>query len=172
MSGDFVKVDIVLPLPLDVAATLINLIGTAYPGAQMDASGGRDGWGREVMRMQIPSAERYASAAARDEIQAAKRVVEDERETMLASVRDGIAVSTPEEIQHQLGYLCSRFFLDNPAAVNYVEVEMDVQNRDTRERFVLTVRRAEGKTPHALRKEAEAEVERLRARLAELEAAA
>lgn len=168
MSDD-VTVTIGLPLPMDIVATLINLVGAAYPSASIDMTAGADRWGREVMSLQIPGAERYASVPDRERILAAKRVVEDERETVIAQLRAGVSVLTPEALQTHLGFLASRFFIDNPEAVNYLEVEMDVTDHDTQERFVLTVRRANGKTPHQFRIEAEAENERLRARIAELE---
>lgn len=161
MSGDYVVLDVGLPLPLDVSSTLLNVIGTAYPGAMIDTTVPADNLGREVMRLRIPNADRYADAPSRERIGAARKVVESENEGILASVREGIAVATPDAVKHQVGLLASRLFADNPAAVNYVQMEMQVGDPDTRERFVLTVQRADAKSPHQLRVEAEARVAEL-----------
>ncbi|MFE2994110.1 hypothetical protein ACFXG4_03750 [Nocardia sp. NPDC059246] len=169
MTDDYVTVDIGLPLPMDVFATLFKVIDIAYPGAVVDNNAGHVGYGREVMRMRIPDAARYKNATSRKKIQAAKVHLESEREGLLTSVRDGISVSTPEEIKYQVGLLATRMFADNPSAVNYLEMEMHVGDPDTGERFVLTVQRKSGKSPHQLREEAEAEVARLRERVEELE---
>lgn len=48
-------------------------------------------------------------------------------------------------------------------APNYVEFELVAGPTDAPERLAMTLQRVAGKTPHALRKEAEAEVARLRA---------
>ncbi|MFE5290363.1 hypothetical protein ACFRAQ_35915 [Nocardia sp. NPDC056611] len=170
MSGDFVTVDIGLPLPMDVFATLFKIIDLAYPGAVVDTNAGAASYGREVMRMRIPEAARYKNATSRKKIKAAKVHLESEREELLTSLRDGISISAPEEIKYQVGLLATRMFADNPAAVNYLEMEMWVRDPDTGERFVLTIQRASGSSPHQLREEAEAEVARLRDRVAELEA--
>lgn len=53
-------------------------------------------------------------------------------------------------------------------APNYVE--MTLFTTDTKERFIVTVQRANGKTPHDLRKEAEAVLERTKLEIEELKA--
>lgn len=166
MSDDFTTVDIGLPLPMDVFATLCKIIAIAYPGTVVDTNAGT---GREMMRMRIPDEARYKNVRARKKIQAAKVHLETAREVLLTSLRDGISVATPEEISNEVGLLASRMFADNPDAENYLEMEMWVRDPDSRERFVLNVRRGSGKTPHQLRQEAEAQVARLRDRIAALE---
>ncbi|MFE3052344.1 hypothetical protein [Nocardia sp. NPDC059239] len=172
MTDDYVTVDIGLPLPMDVFATLFKVIDIAYPGAVVETNAGPAGYGPEVMRIRIPEAARYKNVRARKKIEAAKAHLETEREGMLTSLRDGISVATPEEIKQEVGLLATRMFADNPSAKNYLEMEMWVRDPDTGERFVLNVRRASGKTPHQLREEAEAEVARLRERVEDLEKAA
>lgn len=54
-------------------------------------------------------------------------------------------------------------------AVNYLE--MTIQDPANGERFAVTVQRVEGKTPNQLRRDAEAERDHLRARLAAIDAA-
>lgn len=66
---------------------------------------------------------------------------------------EAISISVAHAITADMG-LALGAFLDELGATNYVE--MTVNN------YVVTVRRAEGKTPDMLKKEAEAEVERLR----------
>ncbi|MGX1809741.1 hypothetical protein ACWIGI_28805 [Nocardia sp. NPDC055321] len=167
MSDDYVTVDIGLPLPLDVSATLMKTIGTVYPGAMIDTN--PHGYGREMLRMRIPNDDRYRNEAARVEIRAAKQHLETERDEILTGVREGISVATPKEIKYQVGLLATRMFADNPGAVNYLEMEMQVGDPDTGEQFVLTVQRKAGKSAHQLRVEAEAEVARLRAHISRLE---
>ncbi|MBF6085126.1 hypothetical protein IU485_27520 [Nocardia cyriacigeorgica] len=147
-----------------MAATLMTTIGTVYPGARVDQTIDR------VLRMRIPNDERYATPADRSRIEAAKRLAAETDAADLVSLRNGIAFAQPDAVSHTLGLLASEFLRHIPGAVNYAEAEMDVRDPDTTESFVLTVRRANGKTPHQLRQEAEAEVERLRAEIAELKA--
>ena len=52
-------------------------------------------------------------------------------------------------------------YADN-GAVNYIEMTFESRAAMPGQRFVVTVQRCDGKTPHALRREAEAEAERLR----------
>ncbi|MFC9966311.1 hypothetical protein ACFVH4_18945 [Nocardia ignorata] len=62
---------------------------------------------------------------------------------------------------------CGRM-LDDDQAPNYVEFEVSPANQPG---YVVHVRRAEGPSPHTLRRDAEARAEKAEARLAELEAA-
>lgn len=55
-----------------------------------------------------------------------------------------------------IGKEIARWFKDDVGAPNYVEMKM--MDPETREVFVLTVQRANGKTPHELRVEAEAKI--------------
>lgn len=169
MSEDFVTVDICLPLPMDVFATLVKVIDLAYPGAVVDTKASPVGYGCEVMRMRLPAAARYKNATSRKKIQAAKEHLESEREELLTRLRDGISIATPEEIKYEVGLLAARMFADNPGAANYLEMQMRVGDPDSGEWFVLNIQRASGKSPHQLREEAEAEVARLHARVVELE---
>lgn len=52
-------------------------------------------------------------------------------------------------------------YADN-GGVNYIEMTFESRQVLPGQRFIVTVQRRDGKTPHALRREAEAEAERLR----------
>lgn len=155
-----VKID--LPLPMDVAATLMQIIGTAYPSAMLRTDSGRQ------MVLVIDDEERFKSKASKKRILAAKKCLEDEREEMLTELRNGSpGVSTPEWIAQSVGFMAERLFDEYPDAENYFE--MDVRNPDTGRKFVVTVAKSERQLPTALLERAKADVARLESRIAELE---
>jgi hypothetical protein len=166
---DHIAVDVALPLPSDVVTTLINVIGLAYPGTMIDVSGERVRGEREMLRLRIPQRERYRDAVSRDEITNAKRVSVDEHEATLTSFRETLAAQTPQQVSEVLGSIAAQVFVSNPAAENYVQTEMSARDPADQHRYVVIVAKSHGQTPHALRRKAEAENERLRARIAELE---
>ena len=69
-------------------------------------------------------------------------------------------VLMPGWLQHIIGAEMA-LILDENKAVNYVDFTCGLRGKE----YILTVQRKEGRTPHELRREAEAEVERLRAQL-------
>jgi len=161
---DPTEVKIGLPLPMDVAATLMNIIGTAYPNTQMKTDSGR------YLELVIDDDDRFKNKTSKKRILAAKQCMEDEHAAELTALRNGQpSISTPEWIAQSVGFMAERLFDENPDATNYFE--MDVRNPDTGRKFVVTVAKSEWQLPSALHERAKAEIERLKARIAELEAA-
>jgi len=69
-----------------------------------------------------------------------------------------VAVLMPNWLQRIIGAEMA-LILEENKAVNYVDFTCGLRGKE----YILTVQRKEGRTPHELRREAEAEVERLRA---------
>jgi uncharacterized protein (DUF2267 family) len=170
-ADDHITVDIALPLPSDVVTTLINVVGLAYPGTMIDVSGERVRTEREMLRLRIPQGERNRDSASREAIANAKRCSVDEHEATLTSFRDTLAAQTPQQVSEILGSIAAQIFVDNPTALNYVQTEMSARDPADQHRYVVIVAKSDGQTPHALRRKAEIENERLRARITELECA-
>lgn len=147
-------VEIRLPLPLDLAGTLLNLIGAAYPKAQVRMSGSH-------MTVAIDPADRIPDGDLETYLESftPSMLEPGVGETLLQ--RDG--VSAPEWLAHVLGEI-AQAALDN--APNYIEAPLRLTA--TSGEMVMTVARSEGQTPHALRMAAEARVSQLEDKLKDL----
>lgn len=81
------------------------------------------------------------------------------------AVQDGVAsLGLAGGAAQLLAEALTKQFADS-GAVNYVELTFRSTRVRPGQRFVVTLQRCEGKTPHELRRAAEAEVVRLRQRL-------
>lgn len=148
-------VTVALPLPLEIAGALMKLIGTAWPAARISTNG--DG-----MTFLIPKGVEAA------EIHDMETPEEETGAQLLALDGDGVRISTPQHLAAAALEVMSQAFDDNPDAVKYLEQR--VWDRDTQKAYVMTFQRAEGKTPHELRRAAEQELEEARRQIATLEA--
>lgn len=120
--GETTEVKIALPLPMDVASTLIQIIGTAYPNTQMKTDSGR------YLELVIDEDDRFKNKTSKKRILAAKQFIEDEQNAQLTELRNGQpSVSTPEWIAQSVGFMVERLFEETPDAENYFQ--MDVRNR-------------------------------------------
>lgn len=150
--SDPVRVEIGLPLPMDVAGTLMEVIGIAYPNS-MVRTDGRPG----RMTMEILESDRGSKPIPKRKVKAARQEASpDDTEVELAGFAEEegalvMKVSTPQEATRRLAEWAV-LMLDNPDATNYVE-----QEATTAEglRFVVIAARSKAQTPHKLRMKAE-----------------
>jgi hypothetical protein len=155
---DWEDIDITSALSLGTAGALMTAIGTMWPEAKI-VTGGCG------LHMQIP---KKPSKALDEEFLSHFR---EEREnsdtaddTKFLGFRDGwIAFAPPEQLCLHLGEVVHSILSANPEAVNHLEWEVRVGREPGDPSYVLSASRSKGQTPLAMRKAAEAEVERLRA---------
>lgn len=153
------RIQIALPLPMDVAGTVMRVIGMAYPEALME---GRD----RSMTFLIPEGARPRKGTKAK----AKPEKREELDTELLEVGpEGVSISTPEVLAAHALEIMKASFKEFPDAKNYLEQRC--YDRETHKGYVMTFQRVEGKTAHELRQEAEAKLAKAEARIAELEAA-
>jgi hypothetical protein len=173
-----------MPMPVDVFATLGDLISKAWPGADLIADpvaagipekvaaafGG--GWGSPKMQLvRIPKHRgRRVSKKEAQAIAAENHNELGDDETRLnfhgfETTEHGTSVglSGAEELQHQLGALGLAILDQTEGAINYVE--WTIIDKETDRRAVLCVARSKGQTAHALRTRAEDKIARARALL-------
>lgn len=155
------EINVMLPLPLDVASTLTNLVSRAYPNGSVDMDG--KGW----LKMRVPAQDRIdrgvAGQVADEEI--AEAVVSTEDPSMEGEVQgfqDGnMLLGTPEQVQLHLSEIMHKIITANPDAINYLEWTAIHPDGDG-EGMVVSVSRSIEQTPHALRMEAEDTLAKIR----------
>jgi hypothetical protein len=156
-------------MPMDVAGTMMTLIGSAWPTAVIDTTGRhlppytRDGL---VMLIDPRQRARKVSKKAAREIQQEHARGEGEEAARFLRLKDGtLTMTAPEELMLHLGDV-AHVICQGAAGDNYIEWEVRAQPVDAPEQtYVLSIARSKGQTPHALRTRAEAELDALRARV-------
>lgn len=149
-----VRVDLGLPLPIDVASTIGNLIDAAYPGTVIDTTAGYG-----VMRLLLPEHRGRAKKVNRRAVAAA--VVEPSELPLEVTgwqpTEGGVqaSFSAPEQLVCAMLRLVKSVLDGTDGAVNYVEQEV-VDREAPYNRYVVIAARSSGQTPHALRQAAEA----------------
>lgn len=151
------EIAIKLPLPMSVSGSLLNLIGAAWPDAQLaDGSGGM--FGDRHMVIRIPDT---APVAVTDEQVAAARVEPGEEDLDITELGPaGISVRRPEHLSAMMLEILLASFEEHPDAMNYLENE--VIDPKTGNRYILTFARSAQQTPDALRRAAEQRLETAR----------
>jgi hypothetical protein len=151
-TGSPVTVDIALPLPADIVATLGNLIDAAYPGTMIDTTAPAG-----TLRLTLPRAR--AKRVTRKTVQQAAVAPSDEPLDVLAWGHDDTAatvtLTAPQSLAITLLPLIQAA-LDNPDGPNYVEHSITDPNSPS-DRYVVIACRSATQTPHALRQRAESE---------------
>jgi len=154
-----------LPIPLESMATVQELVERVYgtgdtrmtfDGDHMRILAPEGGWGdRKRGRGKLPSA------------------VNDALRLKYAELRDGKATLTLEDMETTVLYISeiARQWFDHVGGINYVETKLVTGDQDEPS-YVFTMQKADGKTAHELRHEAEARVAELEAEIAELRGAA
>ena len=148
------------PLPFDVAGSLLNAVGTMYPGTRIASSARGD-----ALTLLIPEADR--PAAGTSDIDIPLEVIRFDP--------DGLATVTPPGLATAMATMMNDLFTETPAAENYLEFTF-TDPEDPHDEYVLICVKPGGETPHQLRLTAESkakaaseEIARLQARVAELE---
>lgn len=157
-------IDIKLPLPMPIVGTLMKLIGTAWPEAQL----GDDSYGRG-MTFIIPK-----GAKPKRVTKAATKAIVNDHPTdvdlpdVLEFWPNGMNTSVSRLIADQLVVAARESFTENPDALNYTETL--VTDRESGARYVMIFARSPQQTPHALRMAAERALGDAQERNAALEA--
>ena len=150
-------------IPMDVAGTLMQVIGLAYPNAKM---GQEDG----AAFVLIVSDEDRAPRTKVGQPAAAKafnpRTDPMDDETRLIGL-DGkhLKVTMPEELARHLAEIGVSMLASMEGATNYVEIPASHPEVGD---VLITVARSKGQTPHALRTKAEGERDALARQIARL----
>jgi hypothetical protein len=163
---DPVVVKIELPLPMDIAGTLIDIIGKTWPHTMITDDEHRYPSERRLA-LQIDERDRHKSAKAKAKYQKIKQYADGWVNDLCELGPNGVSVSPHEILMKLWADLARKTFDMFPDAPNYIE--STVFDPETRARYVIYAAKSDRQTPHELRKKAEAEVERLKAQVAELE---
>lgn len=169
-----------LPLPVDVFATLGDLINKAWPGASIitdpENAGvpqrvrSQFGWGHgsqyQLIRIDTGRAPKRVSKKAATEVVEANAAETEPLDFLGFDDEGWVKMAPPEELSLHLGAIGRRLLECYPDAINYVEWQI-VDREDNHRRYVLSVARSKGQTPGALRQKAEEENARLRELLRE-----
>lgn len=160
-----IKID--LPLPMDIAGTLMQVIGLTWPNTVIKQDEARFPSERALV-MEVSDEDRHKSAKARKKYEKHKQHLSKWDSDITELTPNAVGVSPHEYLAKQWCAMARQTMEMFPDAHNYLESV--VQDRDTRNRWVFYVARSEGQTPHALRKVAEKRVEELEAEVAQLKA--
>lgn len=150
------SIRVALPLPLDVAASLMRVLGELYPSATVEN-------GQTELVFHIPDAERFREDTALDEDRSqgaapAIRTTGD-AEAVLQRIDNGtFHLSVPEYLGKLLGGLATRA-LDGADAPNYLAIRM--VGGEGANGFDVIVCRPGRPSPHELRARAEERCARL-----------
>lgn len=155
MSPKPTRVEVKLPLPADVAGTIMKLIGTAYPTARMETA-----FQGMVFLIDDDARPVEVEEFTPDAREGDTQITELGGDTFGFS-SETLAAAMLEVVEGALD--------GTPGAVNYIEQKL--WSRATNKQYVMTFQRAEGKTPHELRTAADAEVAHLEQVLAKTRAA-
>ena len=148
---------------MDVANTLIEVIGLAYPAAKM----GQEPGAAFVLIVddedRAPRTKVGKRAAAR--AFQPRETPEDDETLLLGFDGTNLRVSAPEVLCRHLAEVGGLLLESMAGATNYVEIPATHPDFGS---VVITVRHAEGKTPATLRREAEARADHLAMLIARL----
>lgn len=175
------EIRVATPLPMEVAGTLMQLIGAAWPDAQVRTDRGRGTFGDDYALTMLVDHRRRPKKVTK---KAAQVIVGEQNATRdeadAAGVGDSdflgfddgwVSTSAPEELSKFLGGIAHQLIGHYEGAVNYLEWEVHVQPEgEARASYVLSIARSKGQTPGALRTKAEEELADARAQLAAIRA--
>lgn len=147
-TDDWTEVNIAAPLPLDVAGTLLSLIGAAYPSCVINTAGAKDRWSDRpeyALQLRIDPTERAKRVTKKQ----AAELVDDASDVDVLGFDDGwLSTATPDELGLALGGIAHAMFTATDGAINYVEWQVHTKDKD--HRYVLSVAKSKGQTPHAM----------------------
>ena len=151
-------ISIGLPLPLDVMATLCNLIESAYPNSMVKMS-------HRTVDVIIDDVERVEDPA---DLESAKQFASEfSLDALFEGTSDeGMKLALPEYLATTFATMFIRMFADNPLAINYLELLVD--SPDDGQRYAVNVARSKGQTPHELAQAYKADLQVATDRLAKI----
>lgn len=151
-----VEIRIGLPLPMDVASTVLQIIGKTYPGTVIAKdSENKRRYKREIV-LEIPDDERHNTPKAKKKYLKWRRGLQKWDSDITQLGPDGVSVAPFEWLAKQWAVMAQRSFELEPAAVNYLEGQ--VFTKDVPGRFVFYIAKSDRQTPHELRTIAETQL--------------
>lgn len=168
-TAGWTPIVVVGSMPMDVAGTLMTLIGSAWPSARIDTTGRHLPYSTAsglVMLIDPKERPRHVTKKGARAIQQQHARAEGEESAQFGRIKDGtLSLQAPEELMLHLGDV-AHIICDNLAGENYIEWEVRAQPVDAPEQtYVLSIARSKGQTPHALRTRAEIELNAVRVRV-------
>ena len=156
MTVTTTRTDITLrgAIPLDVAGTLMRLVGSAYPSTTVSSD-------HRGMTFHIDPSDRVEDESVLERA-AELRVAADEwtLDTYLRQLGDGaVEVSLPAILTATLAGLAEGMFAEHDQDVNYLETTCSSTTHPG-QRWAVIVARSAGQTPHELRRAAETATDR------------
>lgn len=154
-------------IPLDVAGTLMNLVGAAYPNTRVSSD-------HAGLTFHIQDGDRTTDPDVFEKAAALRREADEfTLETFLQRIGDGeVSVTLPRILAATMAGLAEGMFEEHAPDVNYLETTVASATHPG-QRWAIIAARSAGRTPHELRTQAEdradaaeAEVARLTALLA------
>ncbi|WUT94725.1 hypothetical protein SUAREZ_77 [Mycobacterium phage Suarez] len=164
-KDDPVKVRIRLPLEMDVASTLIKIIGKTWPRTIIGTPESDLLQDRELVLL-IDQQDRHKSAKAAKKYRELRENASPWTGWLTKLSPDGVGIAPEEWLTKTWAHIARQMFEQNPAAANYTE--STVFDAETGQRYVFWCARSEGQTPHELRMAAEKRAEELETENAEL----
>lgn len=157
---DPTEVRIELPLPNDIASTLIKIVGLTYPRTQIARDGDSALRPRQLVLVIDPK-DRHKDAKARKKYEKKRAELDAYDGWMTALGPDGVSVGAHEYLVKWWVDLARKTFEENPEAVNYLESEC--YDTETHQNYIFWVAkgRKDQNTPHVLRQQADARAEEL-----------
>ena len=138
-----------LPLPLDVFATLCNLVESAYPNSKVKM-------GYRTADVIINDTERVEDPV--DLIEAKQFASKFSLDALFEGVSDeSMKLVLPEYLAKTFATMFIRLFADNPLAINYLEMLVD--SPDDEQRYAVHIARSKGQTPHELAQKYKADLD-------------
>lgn len=158
INDEWTSIQIEGPLPMSVAGALMTTIGTMWPDARIMSNSGSG------LHMLIPKGQ-AAQSVDEEFIEQIRKGAElaPEQDGDFLGFQDGwIAFAPPEELCLHLGSVAHAIMQGYPQEItNHLEWTVRTGNEPDDPQYVLSISRSKEQTPLAMRKEAEAEVERL-----------
>lgn len=169
IESNDVEIRIELPLPLDISATLIQIIGLTYPGAVMKNGQGDHRWRSESrLVIGIPESERHHSPKSAERYRKKRKKLNADADGLLTEMRtSGASFGLPEHLARVLLAMGKSWVNENEGE-NYVEAT--IYDKETHKRWVFYIARSEQQTPHEIRQKIEKERDDLKAEVERLHA--
>ena len=155
MTGNGTDIRIELPLPIDITATLINIIGLTYPGAVIKDDSNDKGWRSENrLVLNIPDKERHKSPKKAEKYAKRRKHLDADTEATINELGpNAVAFGLPTHLASIFIAMARAWFEQTPDAKNYIETKLhDVEGPNT---WLFTVPKNPEQSPHELRTKAE-----------------
>lgn len=156
-----------LPLPMDIAGTLMKIVGLTWPNTVIKDGSGEHGWRSEhQLVFDIPDEDRHKSPKKQAKYEATKQHLSPHDGELTKLGPNNIGVSPVEHLATHWVNMAKQAFevMDAP---NYLEATVRDKTADGFQEYVFYVAKSKDQTPHALRLKAEKERDDLQAQLDE-----